>query len=163
MNSVALFGIQFVWFLVVWTTIAELFVKPLVQRSEINDQLSIWLLPQLFRMLGVGLLVQNLAPDLPYSFGLPTAIGDAITAVFAFVAIIALQKKWSSARSFVFVCNGIGSLDLLIALPHAALTQAPIYLAAQWYVPAAVVPLMIVSHIMLWRTLLHDHPKQGAT
>ena len=163
MNSVALFGIQFVWFLVIWSTIAKLLVKPLVQRSEINVQLSIWLLPQLFRMLGVGLLVQNLAPDLPYSFALPTAIGDAITAVFALVAIIALQKKWPSARSFVFVCNVIGSLDLLVALPHAAVTQAPNYLAAQWYVPAAVVPLMIVSHVMVWRTLLHDHPKQSAT
>jgi hypothetical protein len=159
MNSVALFGIQFVWFLIVWTTIAELFVKPLVQRSAINDQLSIWLLPQLFRILGVGLLVQNLAPDLPYSFALPTAIGDAITAVFAFVSIIALQKKWSSARSLVFVCNVIGSVDLLIALPHAAVTQAPNYLAAQWYVPAVVVPFMIVSHVMLWRTLLSDRPE----
>jgi hypothetical protein len=153
MNSVYLFVIQFVWFLVVWTTIAELFVSPFVRRFEINDKLSIWLLPQLFRVLGVGLLVQNLAPDLPYSFALPTAIGDAITSVLALISIIALQKKWASARSIVLVCNVIGSLDLAIALPHAALIKAPDYLTAQWYVPAAVVPLMIVSHVLIWRTL----------
>ena len=153
MNSVSLFVIQFVWFLVVWTTIAELFVSPFVQRFEINDKLSIWLLPQLFRVLGVGLLVQNLAPNLPYSFALPTAIGDAITSLLALISIIALQKKWTSAHSIVLVCNVIGSLDLAIALPHAAVIKAPNYLTAQWYVPAAVVPLMIVSHVLIWRTL----------
>jgi hypothetical protein len=153
MNSVYLFVIQFVWFLVVWTTIAKLFVSPYVQRFEINDKLSIWLLPQLFRVLGVGLLVQNLAPDLPYSFALPTAIGDSITSILALISIIALQKKWTSARSLVLVCNGVGSIDLAIALPHAAAIKVANYLTAQWYVPAAIVPLMIVSHVMIWHTL----------
>jgi hypothetical protein len=159
MNSVYLFVIQFVWFLVVWTTIAKLFVSPFVQRSEINDQLSIWLMPQLFRVLGVGLLVQNLAPDLPYSFALPTALGDFITSILAFISILALQKKWPSARSLVLVCNVIGSLDLAIALPHAAVIKAPNYLAAQWYVPAAILPLMIVSHVLIWRTFFRYHLK----
>ena len=153
MNSVYLFVIQFVWFLVVWTTIAKLFVSPFAQRFEIKDKLSIWLLPQLFRVLGVGLLVQNLAPDLPYSFAVPTAIGDSITSILALVSLIALQKQWTSAHSLVLVCNVIGSLDLAIALPHAAVIKAPNYLAAQWYVPAAILPLMIVSHVMIWRTL----------
>src|SRR5688572_28967631 len=142
MNSVYLFGFQFVWFLIVWATIAKLFVTPFVQRFEIKDKLSIWLLPQLFRVLGLGLLVQNLAPDLPSSFALPTAIGDAITSILALISIIALQNKWPSARSFVLVCNVIGSLDLAIALPHAVVIKAPNYLTAQWYVPAAIVPLM---------------------
>jgi hypothetical protein len=153
MNSVILFAIQFVWFLIVWTTIAKFFVSPFVPRFETKHELSIWLLPQLFRLLGVGLLVQNLAPNLPASFAIPTAVGDAITAILAFVSIVALQKKWPSARSFVLVCNAVGSLDLAIALPHAALVGAPHYLTAQWYVPAAIVPLMIVSHVMIWRAL----------
>ena len=153
MNSVYLFAIQFVWFLVVWATIAKLFVSPFVQRFELNDKFSIWLLPQLFRVLGVGLLVQNLAPDLPYSFALPAAIGDSITSILALFSIIALQNKWTSARSLVLVCNVIGSLDLAIALAHAAVIKAPNYLTAQWYVPAAIVPLMIVSHVMIWRML----------
>ena len=159
MNPVYVFLIQFVWFLVVWATIAKLFVNPFVQRFEIHDKLSIWLLPQLFRVLGAGLLVQNLAPDLPYSFALPTAIGDSITAILAFISIIALQKKWTSALSFVWVCNLVGSIDLAIALPHSAVINAANYLTAQWYVPAAILPLMIVSHFMLWRTLLHYRRK----
>jgi hypothetical protein len=158
MNSVYVFVIQFVWFLIVWTTIAKLFVSPFVQRFEINDKLSIWLLPQLFRVLGVGLLVQNLAPDLSYSFALPTAIGDSITSILALISIIALHTEWPSARSFVWVCNVIGSLDLVIALPHAAVIKAPNYLTAQWYVPAAILPLMIVSHVMVWRLLFRYRP-----
>ncbi len=156
MNSVHVFAIQFVWFLVVWTVLARLLVIPFVQRLDISDQFSIWLLPQLFRVLGMGLLVENLAPDLPDSFALPTAIGDSVTAVFALLSIIALQNKWNSARPLVWVCNLIGTVDLAIALPHAVVTKAPIYLTAQWYVPAVVVPLLIVSHVMIWRTFFRD-------
>jgi hypothetical protein len=156
MKTVYLFVIQFVWFLVAWATIAKLLVSPVIERFDINDKLAVWLAPQLFRVLGVGLLVQNLAPDLPQSFALPTAIGDSLTAMAALIAIIALRQRWSSARLFVLVCNIVGSVDLMIALPHAAVIKAAIYLTGQWYVPAAILPLMIVSHVMIWRTLLRQ-------
>lgn len=153
MNPIFLFIIQFIWFLIAWATIAKLLLNPVIERYELNDRLSYWLAPQLFRVLGVGLLVQNLSPQLPYSFALPTAIGDSLTAVLALISLIALQQRWSSAKYWVLVCNTIGSIDLAIALPHAAAIKAAIYLTGQWYVPAAIVPLMIVSHTMIWRIL----------
>ena len=161
MNSAYLFVIQFVWFLVVWFTIAKIFVEPFIERFDINDQLSICLLPQLFRVLGIGLLVQNLAPDLPYSFALPTAIGDSLTSILALISIIALNKRWPSARFLALVCNVVGSLDLAIALPHAAVIKAVTYLTGQWYIPAAIVPLMIVSHAMTWRIIFAAGLKSG--
>jgi hypothetical protein len=48
-------------------------------------------------------------------------------------------------------------VDLAIALPHAARIEAARFLAAQWYVPALGVPLMIVSHLMAFRALLRNH------
>ncbi len=153
MNSIYLFTIQFLWFLVVWTTIANLFILPVIERLEQNDKLSVWLTPQLFRVLGLGLLVQNLAPDLPRSFALPTAIGDCLTAFLALISIIALRQRWASAYSFTLACNIVGSIDLAIALPHAAIANAANYLTGQWYIPVVFVPLMIVSHAMIFRTL----------
>lgn len=47
---------------------------------------------------------------------------------------------------------GVG--DLAIALPHAASIGVAQYLTAQWYVPALIVPLMIVSHVLAIRLLL---------
>ncbi len=148
MNPAFIFLIQFFWFLIVWSTIAKLLVSPAIQRLEENDRLTVWMIPQMFRVLGTGLLVQNLAPDLPHSFSLPTAIGDSLTAVLALISIIALRKKWPSARAFAMVCTIVGSVDLAVALPHAAAIKVANYLTGQWYVPAAILPLMVVSHVM---------------
>jgi hypothetical protein len=153
MNSGSLFVIQFLWFVVVWATLANLFVLPMIKGLEQNDKLLVLLSPQLFRVLGLGLLVENLAPSLPLSFSLPTAIGDCLTAVLALVSIIALRQRWAWARRFALVCNVVGSLDLTIALPHAVIINAAKFLTVQWYVPTIVVPLMIVSHFMTFLVL----------
>jgi hypothetical protein len=153
MNIVYLFGIQFLWFVLVWAVIANLFVLPKIKGLEPNDQLLVWLSPQLFRVLGLGLLVDNLAPSLPLSFALPTAIGDCLTAALALISIIALRQRWAWARRMALVCNIVGSLDLAIALPHAAVINAVKFLTVQWYIPAVILPLMIVCHFMAFRVL----------
>jgi hypothetical protein len=158
MNPTPLFLIQFAWFLVAWTAIAVLLVAPLTQRLDREDALSVWMAPQLFRVLGIGLLVPNLSPEMPRSFGLPTAIGDSCTAVLALTSLIALRRRWQLGSSIAWTCNLVGAADLAIALPHAATIQAARFLGPQWYVPALGVPLMIVSHVMAFRVLLR-HPR----
>jgi hypothetical protein len=154
MNPLPLFLIQFVWFLVVWGTIAHVFVRPMLQGVSPHRALSVWLAPQLFRVLGVGLLVPALAPQMPPSFAVTTAVGDGVTGVLALAALVALERKWAKARGLVWVCNVVGSCDLVVAMTQAAQIEAARYLAGQWYVPALMVPLMIVSHVMVFRTLL---------
>lgn len=155
MDPALLFVLQFIWFLAAWTVVAVLFAAPTLRRyAEEHDALAICLAPQLFRVLGVGLLVPNLSTDLPRSFALPTAIGDSLTAMLAMLAVVALRRRWSFGREAAWACTIVGAADLAIALPHAAAIGASQYLTAQWYVPTMVVPLMIVSHAMTFRILL---------
>ena len=77
MDPSPFFAFQFLWFLCAWTVVAVLFVAPLLRHAAFEDALAIWIAPQLFRVLGVGLLVPNLAPGMPRSFALPTALGDS--------------------------------------------------------------------------------------
>jgi hypothetical protein len=149
-----LFVFQFVWFLAAWSVIAALFAAPVLRRYAVEDALAICLIPQLFRVLGIGLLVPNLAPGMPHEFALPTAIGDSTTAILAMLAVIALRQRWSFGRNAAWACTIVGVADLAIALPHAAAIGAAQYLTAQWYVPALGVPFMIVSHAMALRILL---------
>ena len=149
-----LFAFQFSWFLVVWTVVAVLFVAPRLRNHDAEDALSIYMAPQLFRVLGVGLLVPNLAPGMPRSFALPTAIGDSVTALLALIAVVGLRRRWQPARKVAWACNVVGVADLAIALPHAVAIGAAEHLAGQWYVPTVGVPLMIVSHVMALRLLL---------
>lgn len=157
MNPTLIFLIQFFWFLIVWITVAKLLVNPAIKNLNHNDRLTVWMAPQMLRVLGTGLLVQNLAPDLPDSFALPTAIGDSCTALLAFISVIALRRRLAFARVIAFICAIVGTLDLVIALPHSAAIKASNYLTAQWYVPAFILPLMIVCHVMAWGILLKKH------
>lgn len=156
MSSLTFFVIQFLWFLVAWATVAFL-ITPVLSGFRRDDVLCVWIAPQLFRVLGVGLLVPNLSPDLPRSFALPTAIGDSLTACLALISVIGLRRGWRPARRIAWACNVVGIADLAIAIPHATMIGAARFLAAQWYVPALGVPLMIVSHIMALRTLVGHH------
>ena len=161
MNPVEVFALQFLWFLAAWVTVALLFVGPAIARLHPDDALSVWLAPQMFRVLGAGLLVSNLAPDLPRAFAAPTAAGDSLTAILALLSVIGLRRRWPIARHIAWACTIVGSADLMIALPHAAAVQAARYLTAQWYVPALGVPLMIVCHAMAFRTLVRGRSREG--
>lgn len=154
MNPLPLFAFQLVWFLAAWSAIAALFVYPKLRELPEEDALAFCTVPQLFRVLGVGLLVPALSPGLPHEFAIPTAIGDSLTSMLALVAVIALRKRLSFARKAAWACNIVGAADLAIALPHAAAIGAADHLAAQWYVPTLGVPLMIVSHAMAFRILI---------
>ena len=154
MNPSQFFVFQFLWFLTAWAVLAVLFVAPKLRSYATDDALAICVAPQLFRVLGVGLLVPNLAPGMPGSFALPTALGDSATALLALISVVALRNRWQGARKVAWACNLVGAVDLVIALPHAAIIGAAQFLAAQWYVPALGVPLMIISHVMSFRILL---------
>jgi hypothetical protein len=154
MNPVPLFLVQFVWFLIVWSAIGLIFVNPRLRGATPDRALSVWVVPQLFRVLGLGLLVPNLSPNMPQSFAVATAAGDGLTAVLALASLVALHRQWVAARPVVWACNVIGSCDLVIGLTHAARIEAAQFLGAQWFVPAVLVPLMIVSHVMVFRILL---------
>lgn len=158
MNPTPLFVMQFAWFLVAWTTIAIVLVAPRLAAIPRERALAVVLAPQMFRVLGVGLLVPNLAPGLPMEFALPTAIGDTTTALLAWAALLAVHTESPHARRLAWACTIVGAGDLAIALPHAARIEAARYLAAQWFVPTVAVPLMIVSHVMTARVLLASRP-----
>ena len=64
MESNQLFALQWIWFLIAWMVVATFLVAPRVRRLDVHDALSIWIAPHLFRVLGLGLIVQNLSPGL---------------------------------------------------------------------------------------------------
>lgn len=158
MNPAPFFALQFFWFLLAWTVVVVSFVRPRLRDCPADDALAIWLAPQLFRVLGIGLLVPNLSPGMPASFAIPTAVGDCLTAVLALVSVLALRGRWPGARRLAWTCTAVGISDLLIALPHAVTVEAARFMATQWYVPTLGLPLLIVCHVMALRNLLRvDH------
>jgi len=158
MSPIALFVLQFLWFSAAWGVIVYYVIWPWSLSFDTNRRLALWVAPEAFRVLGVGLLVPNLSPGMPMEFAIPTACADVTTAVLALSSFVALQRSSRSARTLVWLCTIVGVSDLLIAFPHAAQVGAIGHLAAQWYVPVFAGPVMLIAHIACIATLLRSRP-----
>ena len=156
MEPLVIFVLQFLWFLFAWSLIAYFMLWPWSARLSPTARLSAWVAPEMFRVLGVGLLAPNLSPGMPMEFAISTAAGDSFTALLAALAFIGLRRGWPAARGLAWACTIVGTLDLLVAFPHAAATGAISHMAAQWYVPVFAGPPLVVCHVACFFLLVRD-------
>ncbi len=152
MDTLAIFGLQFFLSVVVWGLIAKCLVTPWLETKSPHNALFWLTLPHAFRHLGMVFLVPGVvAPTLPESFAALAAYGDLVTGVLALLALIALRTGWRGTLALVWVFNTVGTVDLLNALRHA---NAVPDLGAAWYIPTFFVPLLLVTHFMIFVRLL---------
>jgi hypothetical protein len=95
-----------------------------------------------------GIVVQ----PLPDNFAIPAAYGDLLTAVLALLALVMLRSGWKGAMAALWVFNVVGTVDLLNALRHVDVAPN---LGAAWYIPTLFVPLLLVTHFMIFARLLN--------
>jgi hypothetical protein len=162
MEPLVLFVFQFAWFLLAWSLVAGFVVWPWSARLSPDARLSAWIAPEMFRVLGVGLLVPNLSPGMPGEFAVATASADSLTALLAALAFVALRRGWRPARGLAWACTLVGSVDILAAFPHAAASGAISHLAAQWYVPVFAGPVMVISHAACFILLIRSRARRNA-
>lgn len=152
MDSVAIFGLQFFLSLVVWGLIAKWLLAPWLEKKTRRDALFWLTLPHAFRHMGMVFIVPGVvARTLPTDFASPAAYGDLATGVLALLALIALRAGWSGALALVWFFNVVGTVDLLNALRH--LEVVPDF-GAVWYIPTLYVPLLLVTHLMIFGRLV---------
>ena len=152
MDMLAIFLLQLALSLVVFGSLARLFLTPWLQKQSRHQALFWLVLPHAFRYIGMVFLVPGVvAPTLPSSFAIPAAYGDLASSVLALLAIIALRTGWAGAITLVWVFNVVGAADLLNALRRA---DAVPHLGAAWFIPTLFVPLLLVSHFMIFVRLL---------
>ncbi len=152
MDTQAIFGLQFILSLVVWGLIAKWLVAPWLAKMP-QHQALFWLtLPHAFRHIGMVFLVPGVvAQPLPAAFAIPAAYGDLMTGVLALFALIALRTGWVGAVALVWLFNIVGTVDLLNALRHVDVAPA---FGAAWYIPTFLVPVLLVTHFMIFVQLL---------
>ncbi len=152
MDTLAIFGLQFFLSLVVWGLIAKWLLAPWLEKKSPHDALFWLTLPHAFRYMGMVFLVPGVvARPLPGAFATPAAYGDLVAAVLALLALIALRTGWARALALVWLFNIVGTVDLLNALRNA---DAVPDFGAAWYIPTLFVPLLLVTHFMIFARLL---------
>ncbi len=152
MDTLAIFGLQFFLSVVVWGLIGKWLLAPWLENKSAHDALFWLALPHAFRHVGMVFLVPGVvAQPLPGAFANPAAYGDLATGVLALLALIALRSGWTGALALVWLFNIFGTVDLLNALRQAEVVPD---LGAAWYIPTLLVPLLLVTHFMIFARLL---------
>src|SRR6516164_3776755 len=149
-----LFGISVAFGFVAWAVVTALYIWPKLQARSRIDALRPLLALHGFRFIGLSFLVPGVvSPDLPIAFVRDAAYGDIVAAILALLALAALRSRLGIALVWIF--NIWGSLDLLNAFYVANVNGLLAgQLGAAYFIPTAIVPLLLITHGLVFRILL---------
>lgn len=132
---------------------------PWLRRQTLADALTPILLLHSFRYVGLAFLVPGVTAEaLDPRFAHPAAWGDLGTAIIALIALAAVRGRRSSAMALTWLFNVFGTLDLVNALVQGLRFTEDGHLGATWFIPAVIVPLLLVSHALVLGLQLRDQP-----
>ena len=151
MDAQAIFGLQFTASIVVFGLLTNWELAPRLAKLSTADALFWLILPHAFRHMGMVFLVPGVIYEpLPDDFAIPAAYGDLAAGLLALFAMFALRSKWAFAIPAVWLFNVVGTVDLFNALRHVEVAPS---LGAAWFIPTLFVPLLLVTHFMIFARL----------
>lgn len=144
-----------------FTLVAAWYVMPMLTRRPLADALIPLLLFHSFRHIGLAFLIPGVTAEaLDPRFAVPAAYGDLLAAVLALAAIAALRWQLALAIPLAWIFNIEGFLDLLNALYQGFRFTPDGHLGATYFIPAVIVPALLVTHVMIFILLLRSGPER---
>ena len=149
MTPVQIFGLQFALSLLVGSLLARWHVWPRLAALPTRRALPPLLFVHATRYIGLVFLVPTVVPPgVPAAFAVPAAYGDLLAAGLALVALLALRGEWPGALALCWLFNVVGTADLLYALSQGV--RLDVQLGAAYYIPVLVVPVLLITHAMIF-------------
>ena len=141
--------------------IARWYVMPRLRRLPRSDTLKALVFPHCFRFVGLAFLIPGVTSEvLDSRFANPAAYGDLLAALLAFLAILALHYRWAMAIPLVWIFNLEGTFDLFYAVFQGRRFIPDGHFGATYFIPAVVVPALLVTHFMIFSILIRPNPKR---
>ncbi|QOZ37678.1 hypothetical protein XH92_06780 [Bradyrhizobium sp. CCBAU 53421] len=136
--------------------VAVTYVWPALRTMPRHNALRLLAAFHAFRFLGMNFMVTGfVSPEVNPVFAGAVGWGDLTAAALALLAMAALSWRWPIAIPIVWLFNIWGTLDLLNAYYMGATKNAdPGLFGAGIYIPALYVPLLLVSHVMVFMLLM---------
>ena len=156
MEAQAIFGISVLMGFVVWGLVVARYIWPALRSRRSAEALRPLLLLHAFRFVGLAFLVPGVvSPDLPEGFARPAAYGDLANCLLALAAVATSERP--PGTIIVWLFNIVGTVDLLNAFYQAdrlGVGIAPGLQGAAYFIPTVLVPLLLVTHALVFRILL---------
>jgi hypothetical protein len=142
-----------------YTLVAKWYVLPALAGRRLQSALPPLMLPHLIRPVSLWLLAPGIIvePTLPRVFATGTAYGDLVATSLALIAILLVRGEHRGAVAAAWVFNVVGLLDALRNCAVGMLVRAPTHMGAGVLIPAYGVPLLLVSHVLIFKVLLDHH------
>jgi hypothetical protein len=154
MSPQACFFVSIAFSLTAWALVTARFIWPELRLRNTADALRPLLVLHGFRFIGLAFLIPGVvSPDLPSTFARDAAYGDILATVLALLSLLTLPGAAGIALTWIF--NLWGAIDLLNAFyqaNHAGLRAGQ--LGAAYFIPTVAVPLLLVTHTLIFRILL---------
>jgi hypothetical protein len=162
MHDATIFWIQILVSLGVFSLITAWYVWPRLTKLSRHSALTALLFVQVFRYVGMTLLVTYMIDQkLPRSFLADAAYGDLLAAALSLASIYALRRRWRGAIPLVWVANVWGFYDLLNGLRGVLQTNVPNFnLATLWYIYIFYAPLVLISHVLIFVILFKSSSRK---
>src|SRR6202790_1820149 len=152
------FFASIVFSFIAWGIVTARYIWPEIRLRPRAEALRPLLILHSFRFIGLAFLVPGVVTaDLPSAFSHSAAYGDIIAATLALLSLLSLTR--GAGVVIVWIFNLWGSADLVNAFyqaNHAGLVAGQ--LGATYFIPALVVPLLLITHGLAFRILLQHHP-----
>jgi hypothetical protein len=155
MFQLALYGAAIAFSFIAWGLVSSWYIWPQLRHRPLADALRPLLLLHCFRFVGLTFLVPGVvSPSLPAQFAVPAAYGDLVAAVLALAAlVVGLRTRLGLGLAWAF--NVWGSADLLYAFYQGnQVGLEPGQLGATYFIVIVLVPLLFITHGLVFRLLL---------
>ena len=159
------------WIIVSVATPSLLFLTLIVLSSSMRKwtqslNLAMLTLPHAWRTIGYSFLVLWFYGMLPAGFAAPAGFGDFTIAIAAPFIAVALWLEWKNALSYGVVFHILGAVDLIVAIitgtsAYGVLEENihiidPLTAFPMVIIPTAFVPLLLMSHFMVFTKVILD-------
>jgi len=152
-----IWGISVAFGFLAWGVFAAQYIWPAISKRDRAEALRPILVLHGFRYIGLAVLIPGVvSPELPATeFARGLAYGDLATATLALISLAALRTRWAGVLVWIF--NIFGTADLLNAFyqgDRLSLAATPGTLGAAYFIPIFGVPLLLVTHVLVFRLLM---------
>ena len=155
MQSQLCFFVSIAFSFIAWGIVTGRYIWPELRLRQRAEALRPLLILHSFRFIGLAFLVPGVvSPDLPSVFAHSAAYGDIVAAMLALLALISLPSASGVVIAWIFSLWGTADLfNAFYQANHAGLTAGQ--LGSTYFIPTFIVPLLLITHGLAFRSLLH--------
>jgi hypothetical protein len=146
---------------IAWGIVTTRYIWPELRFRRRDEGLRPLLILHSFRFIGLAFLVPGVvSPELPSAFAYSAAYGDLAAATLASLSLVLLPRGAGIVVAWIFNCWGLADLlNAFYQANDAGLVAGQ--LGATYFIPTLVVPLLLITHGLIFRILL-QHQNQPA-